>query len=114
MIFKSKQYCLNINYKFQNEKNFRQLHSQDPSDDFLEIDDLINKTLSQNQRKIEIPCLVSFNIWQERDINFLGQISLSIENLKSQVKESLYYSDTKSECERDRYGIFMNDTCHYY
>jgi hypothetical protein len=55
------------------------LHSEDPSDDILEIDIPFNKNASLNTaeipKKVSIPCLVSFNIWQERDINFLGKIS---------------------------------------
>lgn len=94
-VFQSKQYCLNINYRFKtggNSTQFKPLHSQgaQEGDDTISVpaphkallapspaaqspfkkasDILPAKSEDDSEDTVQQPCLVPFVIWQEREI----------------------------------------------
>ena len=140
-IFESQHYCLNVNIKRKGQKNFKPLHSYDSSADFYdakltdsekkerlkqlnkdrqekrnpfnpESDNENNGSLAdQVESTKKQPCLIGFNLWQERDVDYLNSPTV---NPYQALREELLETDMRQECEIDQLGIYMNNTCHYY
>jgi hypothetical protein len=58
------------------------LQSQNEDDDVLEVTKVESKPSGKEEKTVEIPCLVKFNMWKELDISQYEPINYFDKNLE--------------------------------
>jgi hypothetical protein len=136
-IYESEHFCLNVEVRKKGTGEYNTLHSNNPEDDFITeepkvaesqlIDEdaiIAGNSMVGNPFKHEVeespqpeepqavqyPCLTKFFLWQENVVSIVSDIGAGLEEFTNTILET----DSRTQCELDQLGIYLNDKCHYY